>query len=209
MPLIAALPLIYFASVTPGMRTDIALPFFGTIHFATVYFYVIIPLLVMIVTNTVNQLGGLNGLETVCPAIIMVGLMFLSGSHAILLVGPLIIWLVLAYFNLKGKIFVGNTGSFGIGMTLAAFAIISDLKVSLVISLVPYILNSALVLLTYLFFKKKAQVAFDGHKLSADHRRSLITLVTYRRQFSERQVVAIIALAVAASTVIGCVVQLI
>ena len=29
----------------------------------------------MIVTNTVNMLGGLNGLETLCPAIVILGLM--------------------------------------------------------------------------------------------------------------------------------------
>ena len=32
----------------------------------------------MIVTNTVNMLGGLNGLETICPAIVILGLMALS-----------------------------------------------------------------------------------------------------------------------------------
>jgi len=34
----------------------------------------------MIVTNTVNQLGGLNGLETVCPTIVILGLIAFSPS---------------------------------------------------------------------------------------------------------------------------------
>ena len=137
MPLIAALPLIYFAYATHA-RTTIALPFIGTIDFGLTYFYIIIPLIVMIVTNTVNQLGGLNGLETICPAIVIIGLMALSPSYYVLMLGPLIFWLILAYFNFRGKIFVGNSGSFAIGLTIASFAIISDLKLSLLISILPY-----------------------------------------------------------------------
>ncbi|MGD0406484.1 MAG: hypothetical protein ABSB10_07550 [Candidatus Bathyarchaeia archaeon] len=206
MPLIAALPLIYFARET-GARTSIALPFIGTIQFGAVYFYVIIPLIVMIVTNTVNQLGGLNGLETICPAIVIIGLMALSPSY-ILMLGPLMFWLILAYLNIKGKIFVGNSGSFAIGMTIASFAVISDLKLSLLVSILPYIFNSSIVLLTVFFVRKKARVSFDGKKLSSDHRRSLITVITYHRPLTERQVVAIISLIVAFFTLLGVLIQL-
>ena len=176
-------------------KNNYSLPFIGTIQFGSVYFYVIIPLIVMIVTNTVNQLGGLNGLETICPAIVILGLMAVSPSY-ILMVGPLIFWLILAYFNFQGKIFVGNSGSFAIGMTIASFAVISDLKLSLLVSILPYIFNSAIILLTIFFIRKKAKVNFDGKKLSSDHRRSLITVITYHRPLTEEQVVAIISLIV-------------
>lgn len=198
-PLIAAIPLISLAT-TLKLRTSITILPFGTIDFGVYYYFLVIPLIVTVATNTVNQLGGLNGLETVCPAIIMVGLMLISGAHAVLLYIPLAVWLVLAFFNFQGKIFVGNTGSFAVGITLAAFAIISDLKTDLVISLLPYIFNSSLILLTYFFFRTKAQVHFDGEKLVSDHRRSLVTLITYRRPLTERQVVVIISLLVTAST---------
>ena len=199
MPLIAALPLVYLA-IESGLRTSIALPLIGTIEFSSYYYFLIIPLIVMIVTNTVNQLGGLNGLETVCPAIVLMGLMALSPSHLILMLGPLICWLMLAGFNLQGKIFVGNSGSFAIGMTIASFAIISDLKLPLLISIVPYVVNSSLILLTIFFARKRAGVSFDGKKLVSDHRRSLVTLVTYRRPLTERQVVIIISLITACFT---------
>jgi len=198
-PLIAAIPLISLA-YRLGLRTSIATPIFGAIDFGDYYYFIILPLIVTVTTNTVNQLGGLNGLETVCPAIILTGTMAISGSNVILLCAPLIVWLLLAFFNFRGRIFVGNTGSFAIGMTLAAFAIISDLKSSLLISLLPYIFNSLLILLNYFFFRTKAHVSFDGEKLSSDHRRSLITLITRHRPLSERQVVVIISLSVAAST---------
>ena len=202
MPLIAALPLVYLA-IEHELRTSMALPFIGTIEFSGYYYFLLIPLIVMIVTNTVNQLGGLNGLETVCPAIVLMGLMALSPLHPILMLGPLIFWLILAGFNLQGKIFVGNSGSFAIGMTIASFAIISDLKLPLLVSILPYVVNSSLILLTIFFAKKRANVSFDGKKLLADHKRSLVTLITYRRPLTERQVVVIISILTAVFMVIA------
>jgi UDP-N-acetylglucosamine--dolichyl-phosphate N-acetylglucosaminephosphotransferase len=207
MPLIAALPLIYFARET-NARTSIALPFIGTLHFGSLYFYIIIPIIVMVVTNTVNMLGGLNGLETICPAIVILGLMAISPVY-ILMVGPLIFWLILAYFNFEGKIFVGNSGSFAIGMTIASFALLSDLKLSLLISILPYIFNSVVILFTIFFTRKRAQVSFSGGKLSSDHRRSLITMITYHRPLTEKQVVRIIAAIVAVFTLLAVLSELI
>jgi UDP-N-acetylglucosamine--dolichyl-phosphate N-acetylglucosaminephosphotransferase len=201
MPLIAALPLISYAYAA-NARTDIALPFLGTIHFGIYYFYIIIPLIVMIVTNTVNMLGGLNGLETICPAIVIVGLMALSPLY-ILMVGPLLFWLVLTYLNVKGKIFVGNSGSFAIGITVASFAVISDLKLSLLVMILPYIFNSSLILLTIFFTRKRAALRFDGKKLSSDHKKSLVTLITYHRPLTERQVVIIVTGIVILFTLLG------
>lgn len=205
MPLIAALPLVHLA-VTLQVRTAITLPLIGVIDFGAAYYFLIIPLIVMIVTNTVNQLGGLNGLETLCPAIILIGLTVLSQAY-ILMVAPLILWLVLAIFNFQGKIFVGNSGSFAIGMTLAAFAVITDLKLSLVIAILPYVVNSVLILLTIFFARKRANVAFDNGKLVSDHRRSLITLITYRKPLTEKQVVIIISLIVAFFTIVAAVIE--
>ena len=209
MPLIAALPLIYFAASNPAVRTSISLPFIGTIDFGpSLYFYVIIPVIVMIVTNTVNMLGGFNGLESICPAIVLLGLMALSPSSYLLMLGPIIFWLILAGLNLQGKIFVGNSGSFAIGITIASFAVIADLKLSLLISIVPYIFNSSLILLTVFLTRKKAQIIFNGNKLESDHRRSLVTTITYHRSLTERQVVLIISALVAAFTLLAVIIAL-
>ena len=207
MPLIAALPLIYLARVDM-LRTAISLPLIGTIQFGSWYYFLIIPLIVMIVTNTINMLGGLNGLETVCPAIIIIGLMILSQSYLLLMLGPLLLWLTLSALNIQGKIFVGNTGSFAIGMTIAAFAVITDLKATLLISILPYIFNSSLILLTIFFTKKRAQASFDGKKIVSDHRRSLVTLLTYHRPLTERQAVAAISVIVAIFVLIAVLIDL-
>ena len=205
MPLIAALPLIYFAQ-SANARTDVAIPLLGTIHFGWTYFAIIIPLIVMIVTNVVNMLGGLNGLETICPAIVIIGLMTLSPVY-IIMVGPLLFWLILAYFNYTGKIFVGNSGSFAIGITIASFAVISDLKLSLLVMILPYIFNSSLILLAVFFTRKKASMTFKDGKLSSNHRKSLVTLITYNRPLTERQVVLIVAGIVALFTFLGFIIQ--
>ncbi|MCW4006933.1 MAG: hypothetical protein NWF04_10150 [Candidatus Bathyarchaeota archaeon] len=203
MPLIAALPLMYFVMENPAMRTSITLPFMGMVQFGELYYFLIIPLLVMVITNTINMLGGLNGLETICPAIILIGLMALSTpDFQILMIGPLIVWLILGVLNFQGKLFVGNTGSFAIGLTIAAFAVLTDLKSSLLISILPYVFNSSLILLTVFITRKKAVVKFDGKKLEANHRRSLVTLITYKRPLTEKQVVIIISAIIAVFTAI-------
>jgi UDP-N-acetylglucosamine--dolichyl-phosphate N-acetylglucosaminephosphotransferase len=207
LPLVAAIPLSSFAYALGPLvlRTSVTIPFVGMIHFGLYYYFIIIPVLVTIFTNTVNMLGGLNGLETICPAIVLIGLIILSGSNANLLYVPLLIWLILSALNFAGRIFVGNTGSFAIGMTLASFAIISDLKYDLAISLLPYIFNSCLILLTFFFFRKKASLSFDGKKLSSDHRRSLVTVIAYNRHLTERQVVLIASLLVVLTTIVSIV----
>ncbi len=210
MPLIAALPLMYFVFEglqTAAIRTSIALPFIGTLNFGAYYVFLIVPLIVMIVTNTVNQLGGLNGLETICPAIVILGLMAFSPSY-ILMVGPLFFWLILAYLNVRGKIFVGNAGSFAIGITIASFAVISDLKVDLLVSILPFIFNSSIILLAVFFTRKRAGVKFDGTKLSSDARKSLVTIICFHRPLTERQIVQIIVAIVALFTLLGALLQL-
>ncbi len=217
MPLIAALPLIYYAIANPynaatalGVRTSISLPLLGTIQFGEWYYFLIIPLIVMIITNTINMLGGLNGLETVCPAIILIGLTAISPpASQVLMIGPLVVWLILSAYNVSGRIFVGNTGSFAIGLTVASFAVLTDQKSSLLVSIVPYVFNSVLILLTVFFVRKKASVAFEGKRLVSDHRRSLVTLITYKRPLTERQVVAIISIIVAIFTVLAVIAEII
>ena len=206
MPLIAALPLMYYALENPAIRTSISIPLVGTIQLGDAYIFLIIPLIVMIVTNTINMLGGLNGLETICPAIVILGLMAISPSY-ILMVGPLLFWLILAYLNYNGKIFVGNSGSFAIGLTIASFAVISDLKLSLLVSIIPYILNSSLILLTIFFTRKRAALRFDGKKLSSDHRKSLVTIITYHHPLTERQVVIIVSGIIGLFTLLGFLIE--
>jgi UDP-N-acetylglucosamine--dolichyl-phosphate N-acetylglucosaminephosphotransferase len=212
-PLLAALPLAALRQGTPTMSTY----FWGKIDFSAygvagqaVFYFVMIPVIVTITTNTINQLGGLNGLETVCPSIVLFSLL-LGGSPGlqILLYVPLVVYAILAFFNVQGKLFVGNTGSFAIGLTIASFALISNMEQTLVISILPYIFNSSLILLTVFLSRRKASMQFDGKRLTSENRRSLVTLITYHHPFTERQIVLLVSLLLVLSTSLALMVEFI
>ncbi|UCD96366.1 MAG: hypothetical protein JSV35_07745 [Candidatus Bathyarchaeota archaeon] len=203
LPLFASLPLAVQREALGPEATKMATYVFGKIEFGPLFYIIIIPLIVTVVTNVVNQLGGLNGLETVPPSIVMIGIMVTSPEKMILLVGPLLTYLLLAVFNYQGKIFVGNTGSFAIGITLASYAIIANNEQTLLISVLPFIFNSALILLNAFLFRRIARLIFKENKLHADNKRSLLTLIAYYRPASERRLVLIVSLLVVLSTAIA------
>ncbi len=188
LPIFASIPLIALREGETVMSTYI----FGKIDFGIYYYLVIAPLIVTVITNSVNMLGGLNGLETICPLIIIIGFILISQERILLLV-PALVLLLLAFYNYRGKIFVGNVGSFSFGTTLAAYAIIANIEQTLLISTVPYVFNSTIILLNHFLYRRRAQILSDGGKLFSKHRRSLITIITYKRKMTERQVVNIVA----------------
>jgi hypothetical protein len=61
----------------------------------------------------------------------------------------------------------------------------------------PYILNSFLILFNHLILKRRSRLKINGDRLYADHRRSLVTLISYYRPMTERQLVAAVSLIVA------------
>jgi UDP-N-acetylmuramyl pentapeptide phosphotransferase/UDP-N-acetylglucosamine-1-phosphate transferase len=133
----------------------------------------------------------------------MIGLMLTSPEKNILLFVPLLVYLILAGLNITGKIFVGNTGSFAVGITLASYAIIANNEQTLLISILPFILNSSLILLNVFFFGKTAHLIQVGNKLRSNSKRSLLTLITYYRPLTERKLVITVALLVALTTSIA------
>ena len=200
LPVFAALPLGVLRQGTPVMSTYI----FGKIDFCKlsfwiipgeiIFYFAVLPLIVTITTNTVNQLGGLNGLETICPSIVLMALMLASSpEYRVLLYIPLAVYLVLAFFNFQGKIFVGNTGSFAAGITIAAYAIIANIEQALLISILPYIFNSALKLLNIFLLRQTATLKMKNNILYSDHRKSLLTLIAFYKPTTERKLVLIVS----------------
>jgi UDP-N-acetylglucosamine--dolichyl-phosphate N-acetylglucosaminephosphotransferase len=204
LPIFVALPLAVLVSLLPAHAhaTSVDTYIFGTVNFGPWFFVIIIPFIITVTTNVINQLGGLNGLETIGPSIIMTGLMVVSGQ-AVLLYVPFATYLALAFFNFTGKIFVGNTGSFAIGITLASFALISNQKQTLFVSILPYIFNAAFILLTFFIFRTRARLILDGNKLRSEHRRSLLTLIAYYHPLTERRLVAVVVLIIAVFTILA------
>lgn len=193
LPIIASLPLIALRRGETVMSTY----FWGKIDFGPLYYFLIAPAIMSITTNVVNQLGGLNGLESICPSIVLTGLFAASLIHgrgeATLLYVPLMVAWILAYYNFRGKIFVGNTGSFAFGTTLASYAIITNIEQTLAISIIPYMINSLLILINIFFFKRRAQLEINWPLLKAKHRRSLATLIAYYHPLTESKLVLLIS----------------
>jgi UDP-N-acetylglucosamine--dolichyl-phosphate N-acetylglucosaminephosphotransferase len=203
LPLFAALPLAVMREALHPASTSMATYLFGKVEFGIYFYIIIIPIIVTVTTNVVNQLGGLNGLETICPSIIMLGLMAKSGSSAVLCALPLAVYIGLAVFNFRGKIFVGNTGTFAIGISLASFSLISNVEQTLLIAILPYIFNASLILLNFFLFRTTAKLILDGNKLRSEHSRSLLTLIAHYKPLTERKLVAVVAAIFAVFTLIA------
>jgi UDP-N-acetylglucosamine--dolichyl-phosphate N-acetylglucosaminephosphotransferase len=200
LPIFASLPLAVQREALGPEATKMATYIFGKIDFGIYFYLLIIPIIVTITANAVNQLGGLNGLETICPSIVMVGLMVTSPETNILLFAPLLACAVLAILNFSGKIFVGNTGTFAAGITLASYAIIANNEQTLLISVLPYVFNSSLILLHIFLFRKTARLVMKENKLYSDNRRSLLTLIAHHRPLTERKLVVVVSLLFVFST---------
>ncbi len=211
LPIFAALPLAVLREGNPVMATYI----FGKIDFSRyvfnglpigeIFFYfIVIPLIITVATNAVNQLGGLNGLETICPSIVIIGMILTTSTLAVpLLLFPLMVYLLLAVLNFHGKVFVGNTGSFAVGITVASYAILANNEQTLLISILPFIFNSALILLNVFLFGRTARLILKDNKLYSKNRRSLLTLIAYYKPLTERKLVVFVAALVGVSTLVA------
>jgi UDP-N-acetylglucosamine--dolichyl-phosphate N-acetylglucosaminephosphotransferase len=199
LPIFASLP--YIALGLPS-RTSITLPLIGAVNLNILFFYLLVPVIVTVTTNTYNQLGGLNGLESLTGLIILVGLAIVTQNWVLMIV-PILCLGWLGYLSFTGKAFIGNVGTFSIGLTLAVYAVLMNTKLVLLISLTPFVLNSILILFSNYVLRERANTLISEDGLLYSHRiRSLRTLILHNNPMSEHKVVTVICLLVALST--GC-----
>jgi UDP-N-acetylglucosamine--dolichyl-phosphate N-acetylglucosaminephosphotransferase len=198
LPIFTALP---YMVLRPSDRTTIELLLVGVIDLGSLFFLLLVPLLVTVVTNAYNQLGGLNGLESL-PGLIIVAGLSLASNDAALTIVPMLCLVGLGYLSYTGRAFIGNVGTFSIGLTLAVYSILRNLKLFLLIALAPYVFNSAVILVSNYLLHDRADTLMDesGH-LYAEKARSLRTLILSRKPMTERQAVLTITLITAACTV--------
>jgi len=197
LPVFASLPYI---ALKPSDRTAIMLIFLGIIDFRALFYLLFVPLMITVVTNTYNQLGGLNGLEALTGLIVMVGLAVASGNVTLTVV-PIGSLAALGYLSFKGRAFIGNVGTFAVGLTLAVFSVLMNLKLFLLVALAPFVLNSLLILFSNYVLHERAETLLDEKGLLYSHKvRSLRTLILHNRHMSEHRVVFVICMLVAGST---------
>ncbi|MEM3061151.1 MAG: hypothetical protein QW265_01935, partial [Candidatus Bathyarchaeia archaeon] len=137
------------------------------------------------------------GLEATSGVILLLGLILASKDFILLLV-PLLSLMALSYLSYNGKAFIGNVGTFSIGLTLAVYAILMDLKLFLIISLTPFIFNSLLILFSRYFLHETAKTFVDERGfLRANKIRSLRTLILHYKPMKEHQAVITICFIIA------------
>jgi UDP-N-acetylglucosamine--dolichyl-phosphate N-acetylglucosaminephosphotransferase len=207
LPVFAALP---YMVLQPSDRTAISLLLIGIVRLGELFFIVLVPLIVTVTTNVYNQLGGLNGLESLTGLIILVGLTMASknGGNVILSIVPILCLVVLGYISYRGKAFIGNIGSFSIGLTLAVYATLMNVKSTLLISLIPLIFNALLILYSNYILHDKADTEMDQNGLLYSKRiRSLRTLILYFKRMNEHQTVIVICGIITVFTILGVSIQ--
>jgi UDP-N-acetylmuramyl pentapeptide phosphotransferase/UDP-N-acetylglucosamine-1-phosphate transferase len=203
LPVFAALPYIVLG---PTERTTVAI-LGGSINLGGAFLFLFVPLMVTVVTNSYNQLGGLNGLEAGSGLIVLCGLAIVS-SDWILLGFPILVLALLTYVSFTGRAFIGNVGSFSVGLTLAVASILDNLKLMLLICMLPFIVNSILILYSNYLLRDRAITLIDDRgKLYANKVRSLRTLLLRHMHLSESGTVIAIYLLVVASVIVGAVVE--
>ena len=203
LPVFAALPYVVLG---PTERTTVAI-LGGSINLGGAFLFLFVPVMVTVVTNSYNQLGGLNGLEAGTGLIVLCGIAAVSGDWLLLGV-PILVLAILTYVSFRGKGLIGNVGSFSVGLTLAVASILDNLKLMLLICMLPFILNSILILYSNYILRDRATTLIDeGGKLYANKVRSLRTLLLRYRRMSERRTVIAIYFLVFVSVAIGALIE--
>jgi UDP-N-acetylglucosamine--dolichyl-phosphate N-acetylglucosaminephosphotransferase len=202
LPVFPSLP---YMVLKPSDRTTITLLLIGTVNLGNLFFILLVPVIVTVATNAYNQLGGLNGLESLSGLVVLVGLTIASGNAGIsLTIVPILCLIILGYVSYRGKAFIGNVGTFSIGLTLSVYAILMDVKTVLLISLTPFILNSLLIIFSNYILQDRADTEMDENGLLYSNRiRSLRTMILHYKRFSEHGTVNVICTIIAFFTALG------
>jgi len=200
LPVFAALP---YMVLKPSDRTTISSLFVGVVDLGSLFFILLVPAIVTVAVNSYNQLGGLNGLEALTGLILIWGLALASRDFVSLIV-PLLMLVILFCLSFTGRAFIGNVGSFSIGLTFAVYAIMENLKIFLLISLAPFVLNSLLILFSRFFLHERADTQIDDRGfLHSNKVRSLRSLLLHYRPMSERMTVLVLSFLVLLSVILS------
>lgn len=135
------------------------LPILGQLQLNIIY-PLMIPFIIMILTNTVNMLEGYNGEgsgTTSIALLIMVIAAIILKSVEGLLFGVISFAAVLAFFlfnKYPAKAFPGDIGTLVIGAAIGAVGVIGSLEVVMIIVMLPQIFNSFYVIASEKGFKE-------------------------------------------------------
>jgi UDP-N-acetylglucosamine--dolichyl-phosphate N-acetylglucosaminephosphotransferase len=193
----AALPLV----VINAGHSTMNLPILGTIDWGVIYPLLIVPVGIIVASNSFNMVAGYNGLEAGMGVIILSALSyfaFIGGKLdammlALCMVGALLAFLCFNWY--PAKVFPGDTMTYAVGALTACVAILGDMEKIAVILFVPYAVDFFLQLRCGFNFEAFAKVNEDGSLEVPDHGIDHLThlavsvLKRVKRKVYERDVV--------------------
>lgn len=147
-PVFGSIPL---AAMRLGVTT-MSIPFLGNVDFGIFYFVLVAPVIVTACSNVTNMLAGLNGLEAGSCLITSLGLAAAAvvSGHRIglaLLVPYFSAMLAFLVFNTyPARVFPGDVGTLSFGAVFASFAVLANMEQVVLVALIPYAINSGLIL---------------------------------------------------------------
>jgi UDP-N-acetylglucosamine--dolichyl-phosphate N-acetylglucosaminephosphotransferase len=139
------------------------LPVLGQLRLNVIY-PLILPFIVLILTNTVNMLEGYNGEGSGTTSIatffiIIAAIMTQSGEGVIF--GVVILGAGLGFYKFNkfpAKVFPGDVGTLTIGSAIAMLGILGSLEIAMVLVMLPQIFNSFYVIASVHGFKESHTV---------------------------------------------------
>ena len=143
LTLLGALPLM---AINAGVHS-INIPFLGLVELGYFYPLIIIPLAVVFVSNSVNLLGGFDGLQPGTTLIASLGLLLYSmfyGNYIGLVLSALLFISILAFapFNsYKARIIPGDSFTYTAGGTLVAIMVMGNAAIFGLIIFIPWIME--------------------------------------------------------------------
>lgn len=207
--LLAGLPLL-FLGVPFGYSPKPIFPIIGRTRLTIVY-PLILCIIITVISNGVNMIDVVNGsaLMQSIFAVITIAfwslLLILTGNSikanlAYFIYALIFLGLLTGFFLLNkypSRIFLGNSGAYGIGTILAALVIISQKEFVTMITLIPLILNSFVILSSLRGLKTKEKFADpvkikNGVIFPNDDENAPLTLVGLRASINpvkEREVI--------------------
>ena len=192
-PLLTLIPAIPLMVINAG-NSVMAVPFLGEVDFGLLYPLILIPIGVMIASNMVNLLAGMNGLEA-GMGLIYIGSLGLyayvnHGFEAAAIAAVVFAALLSFYYFNKfpAKILPGDSLTYLLGGALAAIAVVGNLEKAALICSVPFILE--FLLKSRSKFKAQSYGYYDNGNIHSLHDKvySLIHFFTIKPKFTERQI---------------------
>lgn len=146
-PVLALLASIPMMTIAYGQNTIFNIPLLGDVDLHFIYPLIIVPLIIVFVSNAINIMADFDGLTPGNGLIISIALFicaYLSDQPTAMVIFAAIIGtLIIFYFFNKfpAKIFTGNVGTLFVGSAIAVGAVLGNLKYPLIILMIPYVIH--------------------------------------------------------------------